>query len=303
MPAALRGAGRSSAKPRGKSPASPARSRSAQSPPPQQAGAAGAAHRFGLTPAIAAGAAGAVLVFGLVVALATGHRAEVLAASGESAVADQLGAAGFRVNSVHLQGASQQASADILAAVGVRRGQPVFGVDLEALRQRVEHVVWVKNARVIRLLPDTLVVVVQERHLLAVWQHDGHASVIDKDGAVAVEADPARFAGLPLVVGQGANLAAAGILPSVTSRPQLMQRLEALVRVDDRRWDLRLKDGSIIQLPASDEEAALIRLDELDRRSQILELGFSRIDLRDPEMVAVRPRETQATSGSVDGVG
>jgi methyl-accepting chemotaxis protein len=78
-------------------------------------------------------------------------------------------------------------------------------------------------------------------------------------------------------------------------------RLEALVRVDDRRWDLRLKDGSLIQLPAIDEESALIQLDQLDQRQRILDLGFARIDLRDPEMVAVRPRDAVLPGQPVAG--
>ncbi len=115
---------------------------------------------------------------------------------------------------------------------------------------------------------------------------------------------PARFASLPLVVGEGANTAAKAILGPVMSRQRLAKRLDALVRVDDRRWDLRLKDGTIVQLPASDEEAALMRLDQLDQQSRILDLGFSRIDLRDPEMVAVRPRQSSAASSSgANGVG
>jgi len=73
--------------------------------------------------------------------------------------------------------------------------------------------------------------------------------------------------------------------------------------VDDRRWDLRLRDGSIIQLPATDEQAALIRLDELDQKTRVLDLGFSRIDLRDPEMVAVRPRAASAAQVAVEGAG
>jgi cell division protein FtsQ len=70
-----------------------------------------------------------------------------------------------------------------------------------------------------------------------------------------------------------------------------MERMEALVRVDNRRWDLRLKDGSLVQLPATGEEAALIQLEQLDQKSRLLELGFERIDLRDPAVVAVRPRD------------
>ena len=69
-----------------------------------------------------------------------------------------------------------------------------------------------------------------------------------------------------------------------------MKRVEALVRVDQRRWDLRLKDGGLIQLPALDADAALVQLDQLDQRARVLELGFAKVDLRDPEMIAVRPR-------------
>jgi cell division protein FtsQ len=73
-----------------------------------------------------------------------------------------------------------------------------------------------------------------------------------------------------------------------------MGRVDALVRVDERRWDLRLKDGGLVQLPALDQEAALIRLDALDQRERLLDLGFARVDLRTPETVAVRPTEGAA---------
>jgi cell division protein FtsQ len=158
------------------------------------------------------------------------------------------------------------------------------------VRQRVESVGWVKQAHVVRLLPDTLVVSVVERRQLAVWQHQGRTVVIDDKGETIPEADPSRFASLPLVVGEGADQAAPAILPILAQRPRLTAITDALVRVDDRRWDLRLKDGSLIQLPSTGEEQALMELEQLDQRSHILELGFDRIDLRNPDAVAVRPR-------------
>ena len=108
---------------------------------------------------------------------------------------------------------------------------------------------------------------------------------------VIPEADAGRFAALPLVVGEGAAEHAPEILPIIAQRPKLMERMDALVRVDDRRWDLRMKDGSLIQLPAVGEEESLMRLEQLDQRSRIMELGFERIDLRNPDVVAVRPRQ------------
>ena len=294
----MRGAGRGSAKARSKSSASPSKSRSAG-----KAGAASTPH-ISLSPKLIAAGIGLAVVGAVAIVLATDHRGARLVQAAGDGLMQQSADAGLRLTTVRLDGASPQASADILRAAALAKGAPLLAVDLDAARRRIEQVGWVRSAHVMRLFPDSVVIAVDERRLLAVWQHAGHAGVIDAGGVVAPEADPGRFASLPLVVGEGANLAAATIIGPVLSRPRLAERLDAFVRVDDRRWDLRLKDGTIVQLPATDEEAALLRLDQLDQQSRILDLGFSRIDLRDPEMVAVRPRQrAPAAGGATDGAG
>ena len=299
----MRGAGRSSAKARSKSSASPQKSRPAS-------GKSGGAARPGartsaasVSPRIVFAVSGLAIVGVAGIALATNHRAERLASAAGDAFTNGTADAGFRLDDIRLNGASAQSSADILRAANLKKGAPLFTVDLDAARRRVEQVGWVKSARVVRLLPDGVVIDVVERRLLAVWEDNGRIGVIDSTGVVAPEANAGKFARLPLVVGDGANLAAAHILPLVQQRPRLMAHLDALVRVDGRRWDLRLKDGGVVQLPATDEDAALMRLDQLDQASRVLDLGFSRIDLRDPQMVAVRPRENPAAASVVGGVG
>jgi cell division protein FtsQ len=295
MSAAVRGGSRAAAKPRGRAAANPAPARGGKGGRAQSAPAPGRARPSqvsgGLTPKQTLLAAAALLGAGLLIALGTGGRAEQLSLATNDAVDGVLGGMGYRLKAVHVQGASPMATADILAAAGLYKDQPVLGMDLKLLRERVAKVGWVKDVRVVRLLPDTLVIAVTERKTLAVWQHGGRSHVIDAEGQVIPEADPGRFPTLPLIVGDGANERAGEILASVAARPRLTDRLEALVRVDGRRWDLRMKDGSLVQLPAVDEEAALIQLEQLDQRSRILELGFERIDLRDPSVVAVRPRD------------
>jgi len=289
MPA-VRGARRADAKPRANITATPARVRSPSKGGGPSAAKPRAASGPGLPPWVMLTATGLVVIAAAAIALATGHRGERLVAATQAGVYGQFAAAGFKLRAVHIQGASPMARTDVLKAAGLYRDQPIMGLDLAKVRANVETVGWVKEARVIRLLPDTLVIAVTERDAQAVWQVAGRTVVIDRKGRIIREADPLKFPDLPLVVGRGANTALAGIMPAVMQRPRLRGRTEALVRVDDRRWDLRLKDGSIIQLPAIGEEEALMQLDELDRRQRILELGFARIDLRDPEMIAVRPR-------------
>ena len=248
----------------------------------------------GLQPAVAMAAAAVVLCGGIGLMLATGGRAHALTTGVESDVANGLADAGFRVSSVVVEGASRFSVPYIVKAADIPRDTPLMGLDLDQVRHRVEQVGWVKSVRILRLLPDTVVLAVAERPRLAVWQAQGRSHVIDPEGQVIPEADPGLFVDLPLVVGDGAPQAAGSILPELQARPRLMGKMEAAVRVDDRRWDLRLKDGSLIQLPAIGEDAALIQLDQLDQKDRLLDLGFERIDLRDPEMVVVRPRAPAA---------
>lgn len=236
-------------------------------------------------------AAGVVLLAGV---LATGARAERIGASIGRGVDGVAAGMGLKLERVFIEGESPEATAAIQRAVQLSADQPMTSIDLEAVRERVEAIGWVKSARVVRLLPDTLIVHVIEHDRLAVWQAGGRNVVIDSHGAVIAGADAGRYPNLPLVVGKGAEQAAAEVLPLIAQRPRLASRVEALVRVDERRWDLRLKDGSLIQLPASNQEAALIQLDALDQRERLLELGFARIDLRTPEEVAVRPSAGEA---------
>ena len=60
-----------------------------------------------------------------------------------------------------------------------------------------------------------MVIAVDQRRLVAVWQHAGRSLVVDSDGAPLPRPIRLQFASLPLVVGEGANAAAAAILPAV----------------------------------------------------------------------------------------
>ena len=57
-------------------------------------------------------------------------------------------------------------------------------VDLAALRADLLHLSWVKDARVSRQLPDTLVIDIVERKPHAVLRAGDHLVLIDETGAV-----------------------------------------------------------------------------------------------------------------------
>jgi cell division protein FtsQ len=254
-----------------------------------------AARSLGLMPLTALSLAVVIGVVGIAAMLASDPRVERAREQTVAAVDRGFIDLGFKIGAVTVQGATPSAAADVLKAAALSKGEPILHLDLNAVRGRVERVGWVKSAKVVRLLPDTIVIAVTQRQTMAVWQHAGRTLVIDSTGRAIPEADPAQFADLPLVVGEGADQAAPAILPLIQSRPRLLGKLDAIVRVDDRRWDLRTRDGALIELPADGEAQALTRLDSLDAQSRILDLGLARIDLRDPDMVAVRPSDAPAS--------
>ena len=288
MPAVVRGGRRQSSNQPAKRGAAPKSRGGGRAPrnAPGTPGKMAALGRLDLSPraVVISIAAGALLLVGV---LATGARAERIGASIGQGVDGMTAGLGLKLEKVFIEGESPEATRSIQRAVQLAADQPMTSIDLDAVRERVEAIGWVKSARVVRLLPDTLIVHVIEHDRLAVWQTGGIGQVIDG-------ADAGRYPNLPLVVGKGAEQAASEVLPLIAQRPRLASRVDALVRVDERRWDLRLKDGSLIQLPASNQEAALIQLDALDQRERLLELGFARIDLRTPEEVAVRPSNGEA---------
>ena len=144
---------------------------------------------FSLSPVQTISLLAGVLVLAGVIVLVTGDRPQKIASGITSTFETQTSAMGFKVKAVHVQGTSGMAQADVVAATGLYQDQPILTLDLKALQAKVEAVGWVKSAKVVRLLPDTLVIAVVERQRLAVWQNQGQTKVVDVEGKVIQEAN------------------------------------------------------------------------------------------------------------------
>ena len=218
-----------------------------------------------------------------------GHVAAGIAQGREGLVAGAA-AVGFRIDEVLVVGRAETAHADLLAALGLARGAPIFAFDADAARRRVETLPWVRQARVTRMLPATVVVRIDEREPLALWQHQGRFALIDREGRVILRTRLERFADLPVVVGEDAPAHAARILAILAAEPHLMKRVTAMVRVGGRRWNVRI-DGTIdVRLPEDGADAAWKRLAEYDRTQSLLNRNVRVLDLRLPDRLIVQTR-------------
>lgn len=68
----------------------------------------------------------------------------------------------FVLGSVAVEGARRTAPAEVIRAAGVQTGVSLFQVEVAQVRQLVEALPWVRRARVVRQLPGSLLVEVEE---------------------------------------------------------------------------------------------------------------------------------------------
>lgn len=195
---------------------------------------------------------------------------------------ERLMAMGFVVEQVDVMGEGRLNERDIRTAVQIQRGSYFFGVDLEAARARTESLPWVDRAVVRRLWPNRIVVQVVETTPYALWQNEGELHLLSDSGEAIVPVSQAASipAGLKTYVGEAAPKDVHTIETAIKSYPAIWNRVESLVQFPSGRWDLHMKNTTIIRLPETRLKTAMNRLVSLDRETFILSRDVGIIDMR-----------------------
>jgi cell division protein FtsQ len=168
----------------------------------------------------------------------------------------------------------------LLSAIDVVPGESLIGFDAVLARRQLEDLDWVAAAKVQRLFPNQIEISVVERAPFAVWQLGNTYHVIDRSGGVMTGLPALQLVKLPLVSGEGANLAAEELINQLEVYPTLLLRVKAASRVGKRRWNLYLDSGVAVLLPEEKWTGALATLDGLDRSQKLLSRGIRSVDLR-----------------------
>jgi cell division protein FtsQ len=216
-----------------------------------------------------------------------GHIDEVSAVMSDTrnALANGIG---FRITAVAINGRKQLTQDEVLAIGGVTGRSSLLFLDAAAVRERLKANPWIADATVLKLYPGHLQIDLVERTPFALWQRDGHLSVIADDGAVLEPYVSHRFLSLPLVVGSGAETHARDFLALLARYPQVNTVTKAAIFVGERRWNLRLKDGLDIRLPEADAGNALAALSRLDKEDHLFSRDIVAVDMRLPDRLTVQ---------------
>ena len=163
-------------------------------------------------------------------------------------------------------------------------------VNVSEIRRRLLGYGWVKDARVSRRLPDTLVIDIIERKPAALWQNQGQLALIDSEGVVLDRVPVDKMPDLPLLIGPGANGQEEQLTRLMSAVPTLKPQLASATWIGGRRWDLNFQSGEIVVLPEGEDQAraVLVKFARADKESGLLGRGIVRFDLRRPGQMTVR---------------
>lgn len=196
--------------------------------------------------------------------------------------------AGLEVQEVLVEGRVETDRSAVMAAIQVKRGDPIMQFDPEAARAGLERLRWVATATVERRLPNTVFVRLDERRPMALWQRDGKLALIDRDGEVLTERELGRYNNLLQIIGADAPKHAPELLGHLATVPALFERVNAASRVGGRRWDLHLANGVVIRLPESDIGGALKHLADQELKQPVLDRDIVAVDLRLPDRLVIQ---------------
>lgn len=260
--------------------------------PPKRKRAAGEARANRLA---AVGFTGFLVLMGAAAAIALDLPAKAMLGAGQA-----VGSAGFTVNGYQIAGLKNMDRSQVDAVVvdelrraaapsgSARPAQPL--VDVARIRERLLRFGWVKDARVSRRLPDTLVIDIVERTPAAMWQDRQRLALIDSEGVVLEAVRIDQMPDLPLLIGPEANRKARDLGALLADVPTLRAQLASATWVGRRRWDLAFTSGETVALPEGHgpAKAALARFADMDSSTGLLGRGLVRFDLRVPGKMVVR---------------
>ncbi|EME69210.1 cell division septal protein [Paramagnetospirillum caucaseum] len=205
---------------------------------------------------------------------------------------------GFQVADITVTGRRRTPTDQLVAALGARYGDPILGIDIAAVRARVEALPSVRAAAIERRLPGALHLSIVEREPVALWQTDKSFVLVDRDGR-RIPGALEGFEDLPLIVGEGAPSRTDELFTLLAAEPELAARVKAAVRVGNRRWNIKLDDvekGLEARLPELDTEAAWRRLAELEKTRALSGKQITMIDLRIPDRLILKSAREPAVN-------
>ena len=190
------------------------------------------------------------------------------------------------LNEVYITGRKHEKKDDIIEALNIDIGDPVFSFDLEALRKRINNLAWVNYSKVYLRPLGQLDIVLFEYLAFGVFKFNEEYYLINNEGIKFKIIQSFEFPDLFRLSGEGAINSIKDLSPIVKKLEQLNLEVIKIERVDSRRWNIYIKQGYFIKLPNLNPINAIDYLYQLNNNINYTNL-YS-IDLRIENRISLK---------------
>lgn len=212
--------------------------------------------------------------------------------------------AGFEVKHVRVTGTSRMDEREVYARALVQKDRPMPTVELEALRDDLRELPWVKDARVSVQLPSTLAIDIVEREPHAVLEKPDRLVLIDASGIELGPVAQDKAAGKMRIKGPGAAKQVGPLDALLAAAPALGPQVVSAQWVGNRRWNLEFKSGQMLALPEGSEASAtaLVKFARMDGQNRLIGGQVATFDMRSPPRIYMRvPGRGDAAANGATG--
>ena len=198
---------------------------------------------------------------------------------------------GWGLDDVTLEGRNKTSKDDVLRVIGLKRGDNILEIDLNAVCEKVKTLPWVRDASVSRrYFPNIIHISIREKKVKSIWQYKNEFYPIDEDGKI-IETEYVLQKNILQIVGEDAPEHINALLKIIEKDKDLFSRVKVANFISKRRWNLTFDDvlsGITVKLPEDDVEEAWKKLVKLDKTRGILKRKLTFIDLRLKNKVIVK---------------
>jgi len=193
---------------------------------------------------------------------------------------------GFILQKVEIFGIENLARDNVLKIVHSQNTSNIFDINLSKLYNELSSNTWVKSLHIERILPDTIKIDIKEKQPIAILQNEKGNSLITKQGKIISYSNINKFKNdLPIICGDDSNKNAYSILQIMERDKDFSKHIWSLNYINKRRWNLHFNQGLTILLPTKKIIDAWDKLVTLQKHYNILNLGLTEIDFRNPNLI------------------
>ena len=193
---------------------------------------------------------------------------------------------GFTIKNIEILGLNRLDKDSIIKIVRTHNNVNIFKVNIKDIYRKIKKNTWIKNVSLQIIYPNTIKILLTEKEPIAIWQNRYGNNLITKTGDVILEKNLEDFkVYLPIIIGDNANKNIHSILNIFNSNKDFFKNIWSLTFVNERRWDVHFNQGLTIRLPSKNVREAWEKVVHLDQNYNILSLGLTEIDLRNPNQI------------------